>query len=189
MDLGSGDARGPYRWALRERDRLFIASDANAAGLLETAWRAARKPSRCGIPNLICVAEPLERLAAELASLADRVSILLPWGSLLRAVAAPDLSSLEQIRRLCLPGAEVEIVFSCDPRYDRAESARLSLPDLNQAHIASHVRGIYREAGLEITAADCIASAELAGYGTTWAKRLSSGRAREIWRIAARAAG
>ena len=172
---------------MREPDRLFIACDANASGLLETAWKARRKPSRGGIPNLICLGEPLDRLAAELGVIADRVSIILPWGSLLRTVAAPDPSSLQQIQSLCLPGAELEIVFSWDPQRDGVEGARLGLSPLTEAHIAHHLRAVYREASLEITMAERLSGVELAGYETTWAKRLASGRAREIWRIQATA--
>src|SRR5260370_14965427 len=97
MDLGSGDGRGPYRWASREPDRLFIASDANPSLLLETAWKAGRKPARGGISNLICIAEPLDVLAAELGAVADRVTRILPWAILLRAVAAPAGNSLRSI--------------------------------------------------------------------------------------------
>jgi len=64
---------------LRDAGRLFIATDANPDALLDTAWKAARKPSRGGIPNLICVSEPLEVLAKELSNVADRLTVILPW--------------------------------------------------------------------------------------------------------------
>ena len=106
---------------MRDQSRLFIASDANADGLLETAWKAARKPARGGILNLICIAEPLEVLATELESIAERLTVILPWGSLLRAVAAPEATSLLQIASLCSSKANIEIVFSFDPHRDAAE--------------------------------------------------------------------
>src|SRR5215470_5134087 len=118
IDLGSGDGTGPYRWASHEPSRLFIASDANPDALSEIAWRAGRKPARGGVPNLICIAEPLETLATELGAVADRVTIILPWGSLLRAVAAPELLSLRYIASLCILEASVEIVLSYDEQRD-----------------------------------------------------------------------
>lgn len=110
--MGSGDGRGPYHWASRDPSRLFIAADANASALAEIAWRAGRKPARGGVPNLICIAEPLDALAAELPAVADRISVILPWGTLLTAVGAPQLDSLRQIAHLCLLGARLEIVLS-----------------------------------------------------------------------------
>src|SRR5215475_12730032 len=118
IDLGSGDGSGPYRWASHEPSRLFIASDANPDALSEIAWRAGRKPARGGVPNLLCIAEPLDTLATELAAVADRVTIILPWGSLLRAVAAPELHSLRDIASLCRLDAGVEIVLSYDEQRD-----------------------------------------------------------------------
>ena len=111
VDLGSGDARGPYRWAIRDPARLFIATDANPDVLLETAWKAGRKPVRGVVPNLVCIAEPLQILATELGAVADRMTVILPWAELLHVVAAPDLPALRNIAALCLPGAGIEIVF------------------------------------------------------------------------------
>ena len=122
IDLGSGDGRGPYRWASRGPKRLFIASDANPSLLLQTAWKAGCKPRRGGISNLICIAEPMDVLAPELGAVADRVTVILPWGSLLRSVAAPDIDSLRHIAGLSVPGAAIEIVFS----YDKERDARAS---------------------------------------------------------------
>lgn len=184
LDLGSGDGRGPYRWAARDSARWFIASDANADGLLETAWRAARKPARGGILNLLCVAEPLHVLARDLGRIADRVSVILPWGSLLSAVAAPEITSLRDIAALCVPGANVEIVFS----YDCERDAHASGPSavLDERHLEENLKPLYRETCLPILAAARIPQRELAQYETTWAKRLAAGRAREVWRIQAR---
>lgn len=185
IDLGSGDGRGPYRWASREPSRLFIASDSNAAALTEIAWRAGRKPERGGIPNLICIAEPLDALATELAAVADRITIILPWGSLLRAVAAPEVVSLRNIGRLCLAGADLEIVFSYDAQRDARQVIPLAAGALDEEHIATLPR-LYEQAALQILAADRLPQKELAAYQTTWAKRIAFGRPRKIWRLRAR---
>lgn len=183
LDLGSGDARGPYRWALHEPSRLFIASDANASALAEIAWRAERKPARGGVSNLRCIAEPLDVLAAELGAVADRITVILPWGSLLRVVAAPDIDSLQHIAQLCLPNAGIEIVFSYDQQHDAREGAPLGAAALDEEHIAATLPGLYEKAGLCIVASERVPQHELAAYETTWAKRLAFGRPREVWRI------
>ena len=189
--MGSGDGRGPYRWASRDAGRLFIASDTNASALLDTAWRAARKPARGGIPNLLCIAEPLNVLAAELGQVADRVTVILPWGGLLTAVATPDINSLQDLAGLCLPDATIEIVFSYDSSRDARENGLFGVggPDagtLDERHVTTTLPRIYQRAGLEIVIAEKIAQRELAAFETTWAKRLAFGRPREVWRVRAR---
>ena len=171
---------------MRDAGRLFIATDANPDALLDTAWKAARKPSRGGIPNLICVSEPLEVLAKELSNIADCLTVILPWGSLLRAVLAPEIASLHQIASLCSDAAGVEIVFSCDPRQDAQERARLGIVQIEQRIISSTLPELYQQAGLAVLKAEKISQQELAIYETTWAKRLATGRPRDIWRLRAR---
>jgi|SRR5215469_13763525 len=188
IDLGSGDGRGPYHWASREPSRLFIASDTNPAGLTEIAWKAGRKASRGGVPNLVCIAEPLDALAAELAPVADRITVILPWGSLLRAVGAPELLSLRNIAHLCLPDASLDIVLSYDAQRDAHQAIPLTAGAFDEEHIATLPR-LYQQAGLRIVAADRFSQTELAGYHTTWATRLAFGRPRKIWRLRARCAG
>jgi len=184
IDLGSGDGTGPYRWSSREPSRLFIASDANPDALSEIAWRAGRKPARGGVPNLICIAEPLETLATELGAVADRVTIILPWGSLLRAVAAPELLSLRYIASLCILEASVEIVLSYDEQRDARQGILSPAGAVDEKHIAT-LPNLYREAGFHIMSADRLSEMELAAYQTTWAKRLAFGRPRKVWRLRA----
>jgi 16S rRNA (adenine(1408)-N(1))-methyltransferase len=167
---------------------LFIGSDANAAGLTEVAWRAARKPARGGVSNLICIAEPVDVLARELPAAADRVTIILPWGSLLRAVAAPDLDSLRHISRLCLPGADVDIVLSYDELRDARQGILFPGGAFDYGHIARLTRA-YREAGIQVETANRLSQKELASLETTWAKRLAFGRPRKVWRVCAKYAG
>ena len=182
--MGSGDGRGPYRWATHEPSRLFIASDTNPAALSEVAWRAGRKPARGGVRNLICIAEPLAALATELAAVADRLTVILPWGSLLRAVAAPELLSLRYIANLCLPNASVEIVFSYE-EHDARQEILLPAGAIDDEHIAT-LPSLYQEAGFQIVATDRLSERELADYQTTWAKRLAFGQTRRVWRLHAK---
>jgi len=152
----------------REPDRLFIASDANPSLLLETAWKAGRKPARGGISNLICIAEPLDVLAAELGAVADRVTVILPWGSLLRSVAAPDVNSLRSIAGLrsiadlCLPDATIEIVFSYDSERDARERAPLGVSVLDERHMLTTLPRLYEQACLPITLVERLSQKELA---------------------------
>jgi 16S rRNA (adenine(1408)-N(1))-methyltransferase len=133
----------------------------------------------------LCIGEPLEMLANELGAVADRISVILPWGSLLGAVALPEVDALRHVARLCLPDATVEIVFSYDQQQDAREGAPLGTVVLDEQHIAMLAER-YARAGLEIVSTANIPQRQLTAYETTWAKRLAFGRRREVWRIEAR---
>ena len=72
----------------------------------------------------------MDVLARELSAVADRITVILPWGSLFRSVAGPEPESLHQIAALCLPGATVEIVFSYDEQRDAHSAIRSGIPEL-----------------------------------------------------------
>jgi hypothetical protein len=120
----------------------------------------------------------------ELAAVADRITVILPWGSLLRAVASPELVSLGNIARLCLPDANLEIVLSYDGQRDKRQEISFVAGTFDAEHIAT-LPGFYQQAALQVVAADRLSQRELAGYETTWAKRLAFGRSRKIWRLRA----
>jgi hypothetical protein len=109
----------------------------------------------------------------------------LPWGSLLKAVAVPEMNSLRQIARLCLPEAVIEIVFSYDEERDARERAPLGLAYLDEEHVLRNLPHIYREAGLQVQSAARMPQSQLMDYETAWAKRLAFGQPRDVWRIRA----
>jgi len=105
---------------------------------------------------------PLEDAPAELVGLADRLTVLFPWGSLLRAVAEAEPESLARLRAMCKRGADVRFVFE-----------RASDPAALESR--------YRDAGLELSAR-AMALDEARALPTTWAKKLGySGGQRTFW--------
>lgn len=124
-----------------------------------------------------------------LAAVADRITIILPWGSLLRAVAVPEIAALRHIACLCLPKATIEIVLSYDEQRDARQRAPLRAGGLDEEHMRTTLPRLYEQAGILFVAAEKISQRELADWQTTWAKRLAFGRARNVWRLRARYAG
>lgn len=162
-----------------------MAVDSNQELLTRIAWQSKRKPSRGGAPNLLCLAEAAEGLSRELPGIADRVSVILPWGRLLRSVAQPDLADLRNIAALCQAEATMEIVFSYDPDIDAQEGGPLRRLVVDEAHVIRELPRVYRLAGLAVTEVKRLPLADLRNYSTTWARRLSFGREREVWRVTA----
>ncbi|HSF18008.1 MAG TPA: hypothetical protein VLK65_20895 [Vicinamibacteria bacterium] len=186
IDLGSGDGKGPLRLARLEPSRLFVAVDLNDDALSRTAWRAARREARGGVRNLLCIAANARELSREIGGVADRVTIVLPWGELLRAVATPDSETLEAIAGLCQPDASLENVFSYDSRRDPSIPALRDYQNSNAAQVEAHLREPYQRAGLHIRRVEDLDQRALLDYPTTWATRLAHGSPRKVWRIRGR---
>jgi 16S rRNA (adenine(1408)-N(1))-methyltransferase len=183
IDIGTGDGRLPYALARQEPDRLCIGLDANAANLRHRSGRALRDR----MANVLYVRAAVEDLPPELAGVADRLSIVLPWGSLLAAVALPHVDVLRGIRGLCQPGATLSVVLGLDPSRDRAELARLGIKPLDGAFHNGDFAAAYAAAGFRIESVRSVDDGALAAYPSTWARQLAHGRERRFVRIEAEA--
>jgi predicted RNA methylase len=185
IDLGTGDGRLPYTLAARGPERLFVGVDANAAAMRAVSSRARR----AGMSNVLYVRAAVESLPEELRGVADRVTVVLPWGSLLAAVARPDPSLLPRVRDLCRPGAFLSVVLAIHPERDRAELRRLGLPTLDEAHLEGDLPAGFATAGFRVTRVRGLSADELAQWPSTWARKLAHGRPRPVFQVDAVASG
>ena len=142
---------------------------------------------RSGAANLLYVRAAVEDLPAELTGVADRVSVVLPWGSLLAAVARPSPPALRSIRALCQPRAMLTVLLGVDAVRDGAEAARLGLPPLDAAWLAGPLAAEYAASGFTIERVRQLEPRDLARWPSTWARRLAHGHARSVFQVEARA--
>lgn len=172
VDVGTGDGAFVLRTARANPGIFVVGVDANAEAMIDRSRRAASKPSRGGASNALFVHAPIEKLPEELEGLATRVTVLFPWGSLLRAVWSPDIGALASLRNLCAGGAELVIAVSASPRdagfdrpFDGIDPDGARLPEA------------YARAGFDVRVR------ETAGpiHETTWSKRLSFGTDRRFF--------
>ena len=153
----------------------MLAADANADGLREISRKAALKPAKGGVPNLLCARYSLEDTAnGELEQFADSLSVILPWGSLLTSVAMPEEGrGLSLLRSLLKPNARVEILFG----YSEKTDPGLSLPSLTSARMRE-LESLYAGQGLRVKAAP-VSLDQLKQVPSDWAKKLAwSGKER-----------
>jgi len=135
---------------------LFIGVDAVTENLRDASRRAAA--------NALFGRLALADAPGDLAGLADRLTVLFPWGSLLDAVTGRDQPGLERLRGLCRPGAEVRFLLEL-PSGPGALERRLV------------------EAGLDLRARP-VTIEEARALPTTWAKKLGwSGRPRTFFEL------
>jgi 16S rRNA (adenine(1408)-N(1))-methyltransferase len=180
--VGTGDGAYVLRAARAEPRVLHVGIDSNADALRDSSRKAERKLTRGGAPNAMFVRAAVEALPDELAGLATRLTVLLPWGSLLSAVATPQPTMLQGLRALCVPGASLAVVMG----YDADSDSITTLAPLSRERLEAAVLPAYRSAGFDAEAAPATI-AEVRALGTTWASRLAFGRPRPFWRLSGRA--
>ena len=188
IDLGTGDGRFVYQWARRNPGSFYIGIDASAGALRKVSEKVRRSQAK-GAPLMSCSCMlRSRRLPAELDGVADEVHVHFPWGSLLRALAIGDHRVLGNLRRICAPGAWLEVVISLDSLRDRSEITRLGLDPILAQSIPPSVIDRYHAAGFEAIESGVIPQSEWPGICTSWAGRLSSGTGRSLVYLVARAA-
>jgi len=141
------------------------------------------------LDNLLYVRAAVEDLPPALAGVADRLSVVLPWGSLLAAVAHPSVDVLQGIRGLCQPDAVLTIVIGLDRVRDQAELRRLGLTSLLDASLASRLAEGYARAGFRFGSVRPVAPDELTAWPSSWVRRLSHARGRTLLQVTATGVG
>jgi 16S rRNA (adenine(1408)-N(1))-methyltransferase len=179
IDLGCGDGRVVLAAAAAEPGSLVIGVDAVAAPMAEASRRAARSPRKGGLPNALFVVSAVEAVPSALHGLAGRISLLFPWGSLLRGALGVDEAAARAIAALVCPGGRLEIVASVTPRDGVKGVAHLD----EAAVLAVAERQACR--GLRLVTTSRLSGAQVAALPSTWARRLATAPdgERPVWRL------
>ena len=146
---------------------------------------SSRRASRGGPANALFVVAGAERLPDELRGLADELTILFPWGSLLRGTLALDdaVPASAGIASLLAPDGIATAFVSIEDRDG------LELPRLDAEGACEALRERWSRHGLELCGLRQSTPAELTATRSSWARRLAAGRDRVAWRIELRAFG
>ena len=172
LDVGTGDGKHVLAEARRRPDTLIVGLDASAEAMRRAAARAAAKPGRGGSANALFVWAPVERLPTEVEGVTE-VHALMPWGSLLRALVAPDEAVLSAIAKLCASAATFLITLNLRawrPPVPEVGGTAEPTPEWAMSELA---RG-YARAGWRLDRASYLDEAQIAGLATSWTKRLGA---------------
>ena len=116
--------------------------------------QAANRAQREGLHNALFVVASVESLPTELDGIADRVTVLFPWASLLDGVARPDPVTLAALARVAQPAATLKVL-------------------INRSALRCDVDGLdvrYGAAGIDVERLEWVSHSP---YRTTWAKRVT----------------
>lgn len=148
--------------------------------MAEVSRRAAGASARGSLPNLILAVAAAEQPPAELLARADELTILFPWGSLLRGALALDERAAAGIAALLAPGGRATAFLSVTDRDAAALGVRPS--DLEE-DVALARR--WAAHGLALASLRPATPDEVIVSGSTWGRRLTagSGSGRPVWRL------
>lgn len=187
IDLGTGDGTYVYQTARQNPQKFYIGVDPNTQALEKISEKIHRKPAQGGLPNVLFVQAAVESLPPELDGVADEVHVHFPWGSLLRAVATGDPLILANLRRICAPGAHLEVVLGLDPERDQTEITALGLDPLTPEFITQTLIPRYEASGFTVLESGILPPNTWPDLQTSWAKRLRGGAGRALTYLIAEA--
>jgi len=175
VDVGTGVGNALLRRARREPGTFFIGVDAAADNLREASDRAHRQPARGGVGNLAFVAAAANDLPGDLAGIADEVTIVLPWGSLLQVVLLADAVFLAKVSAVLKPVGRLELLVSV------AESdvgaGKIDFDEGKARALAAE----YGRLGLKAEEVRLADVADVERLGSSWGRRLAIPRRRQAW--------
>lgn len=173
LDIGAGDGAWAYRYAAANPARFVIAFDPVRENMREWSAKAARKPEKGGLSNVLFVVGSVESPPEELRGLAHEIFITLPWGSLMRGLILGDDAVVNAIASFAAEGARLRIVLNTRIFDDPVPLDARDLPEVTPEYVTGALTGPYAARGVTIDASRWMDADEVAAIGTTWAKRLS----------------
>ncbi|MEZ0106279.1 16S rRNA (adenine(1408)-N(1))-methyltransferase [Catenulispora sp. EB89] len=186
VDVGTGDARTAYRQAIAHPEWLVVGVDPAWQRMTETAVRAARKPAKGGAPNLVLVNSAIETVPAPLHGVADKVTVLMPWGKLLRGVVLGEDDVLSGLRSVAKAGAPLEISIGTSIWRDPIPLEIRDLPELtpetvDSTGLADRLAG----SGWKVADVRLVPHTDLDTISSSWARRLGSGATETVLHLRA----
>jgi 16S rRNA (adenine(1408)-N(1))-methyltransferase len=187
VDLGTGDGRLAYRLARDHPSWLVVGVDPSADAMSESSRRAARKPARGGLTNVLFVVGVAEELPAELDGICDEIVSVLPWGRLMRELILGAPATLGGIRRIAKPGAAVRLILNTEIFEEPVPLDVQELPEATPAYAREILVPRFGAQGILLDELRYLDAAEVRALRSTWSRRLAHGRSPRFLLLAGRA--
>lgn len=181
VDIGTGDGQFIYRKAKQNPDVLYIGIDASIDSMLKCSIKISKKPSKGGLKNVLLVVGTVEDLPNEMTSIADKITINLPWGSLRDGIVKGDEVVLKNIKKISKANTDISICVTYSDKYEKEEINIRKLPPLSLSFIKTQLKAKYSFYGIKIDDVCLWNNDMLKTLDTKWAKKLAYGKKREIY--------
>jgi 16S rRNA (adenine(1408)-N(1))-methyltransferase len=178
LDIGTGDGRYIYKNALENPKNLYIGID--PAKNLEDYQRQI---NRKRLKNAQLIQSSIENYDPKVENFFDEISIILPWGNLLKYCVTVDKDFFQRISRWLKPGGELKVIFGFNEELEEKETKRLNLRDLNEKEVEFLKENYSTLPNLQMTKFENVFYLDLETIETTWAKKLKFGANRNYFTI------
>jgi len=172
IDLGTGDGRFVYKNALKNPNNFHIGIDPS-----DKFNKYQKKVNRKKLTNVQFITGSIEIVPKNLPK-ADEVYINLPWGSLLKIVIQPN-----NFPDLLKPEGLLQIIFGYHKNLEPSEAKRLDLPEISENYIKTYIIPKFEKAGFSLREFCVLEKKDLKKVETTWAKKLSFGNNRPVFKL------
>ena len=186
VDIGTGDGRNIYRKAKNNKTALYIGLDPVKDNMEETAVKIAKKPEKGGLDNALLVVATAEKLPDELHGIADKVTILFPWGILLEGIIKPEEQIISAVKTTSKNGAEFEFITTYSANCEENMMETRNMPELNLEYFNSEYKSVLQNMGLIVENIEMLDNEFVKKFDSKWARRLAFGRKRDFYRITGR---
>ena len=183
IDIGTGDGKNIYRKAKNDKETLYIGLDPVRDNMEEIAVKIAKKPEKGGLDNALLVISTAENLPDELCSVADRVTVLFPWGVLLEGIVKPEEKFILAVKKAAKSGAEFEFITTYSANCEENMMETRGMPELSIEYFNGEYKEKLKGYGLTINNIELLDNEYVKGFDSKWARRLAFGRKRDFYRI------
>jgi SAM-dependent methyltransferase len=171
LDLGSGDGAGVVQAARTSASTLCVGIDTDASAAREASARAAQPARKGGLPNALFLVGDARTPPQPFIDHVDELRIVLPWGSLLRAVLDAERDLVATIAEALRPAGRLRVLASLLPRDMANVATELAGNELAGTDLAALADALEKE-GLVVTDRRAVTSADLRTMRSSWARRL-----------------
>jgi 16S rRNA (adenine(1408)-N(1))-methyltransferase len=178
VDLGTGDGRFIYDNAVKNVSTLYVGIDPSQKQLEVYSKKSQKRK----LNNTLFVLGSVEYLPCELTGIADEIYILLPWGTLLKAIVEQSDWAVSGINALFKPKGKLEIILGYSLENEPTETQRLNIPDLNE-EVIHNIISKYVLYGYKLLGFSVIDKYNLRKLKTTWGNKLAFGTNRPVFKI------
>lgn len=186
-DVGTGDARVPYRLARQNPDWLALGIDPAWTRMTSSSGRAIRPTNRGGAANLVLVRASIESLPRPLLDVADEVLVLMPWGRLLTGVIQGEADICGGLRALAREGASLDVTVGVSIWREPIPVALRGLPELTPDGVEGDLADRWRATGWELDDAEQVPASKVDIGASSWTRRLDHRGTEQVLHLRAHA--
>lgn len=186
-DVGTGDARVPYRLARQHPDWLALGIDPAWTRMTSSSGRAIRPANRGGAANLLLVRASIESLPGPLLDVADEVLVLMPWGRLLTGVIQGEADICGGLRALAREGASLDVTVGVSIWREPIPVALRGLPELTPDGVEGDLADRWRATGWELDDAEQVPASKVDVGASSWTRRLDHRGTEQVLHLRAHA--